>query len=59
LTWILGRLGDELMQWPIRDVIVRLKPGEKKVRALEIVSGETKLVLAAPRANDPQRQRSN
>jgi hypothetical protein len=35
LSSIRGRLSDELMQWPVYDVTVKVKPGKKTVRALE------------------------
>lgn len=52
----IARLGKELMQWPVRDVMLTVKPGKGKFRAVEIVSDETELLLAAPWKNDHQRE---
>jgi hypothetical protein len=54
--WTLGRLGEELMQWPLSDVTVLVKPGKGKFRAVEICSGETRLLLAGPWKNASQRR---
>jgi hypothetical protein len=54
--WTVGRIDRELMRWPVRDVTLTVKPGKGKFRAVEIVSGETKLMLAGPWKNDSQRE---
>ena len=53
--WTLSRVDRELMQWPVREVSLTVKPGKGKFRAVEIVSGETELLLAGP-WSDSQRE---